>query len=104
MLPEPRTRKRFAAPFFVFILGMTVLLSSSLTPGGSLRERLMPRLSLVSRYAEAGFAAALAGGVFGFSGFGFSALALPTGPGFFFGASTITIWRPSSFGNCSTSP
>jgi hypothetical protein len=23
MLPEPRTRKRFAAPFFVFILGMT---------------------------------------------------------------------------------
>src|SRR4051812_44319804 len=46
MLPLPRTRKRFAAPFFVFILGMTSL-SFRMTPGGSPRERLKPRLSLV---------------------------------------------------------
>src|SRR3954462_15262933 len=67
MLPLPRTLKRLAAPFFVFILGMTSL-SFRMTPGGSLREHLKPRLSLVSRYASAGFGATF------FSGFGLSAL------------------------------
>src|SRR6185436_16694255 len=45
MLPLPRTRKRLAAPRLDFIFGITT--SFSLTPGGSLRERLKPRLSLV---------------------------------------------------------
>src|SRR5258708_38304151 len=47
MLPLPRTRKRLAAPFFVFILCRASSLSSSFAPGGSLRELLKPRLSLV---------------------------------------------------------
>src|SRR2546421_9667591 len=33
MLPLPRTRKRFAAPFFVFILGMSPPSSFHMTPG-----------------------------------------------------------------------
>src|SRR3954465_1181936 len=50
MEPLPRTLNRLAAPRFDFILGMTYgfLLSFSMTPGGLLRRRLMPRLSLVS--------------------------------------------------------
>src|SRR3954470_23339080 len=47
MLPLPRTRKRLAAPRLDFIFGITT--SFSLTPGGSLREHLKPRLSLVAR-------------------------------------------------------
>src|SRR5438445_10757935 len=86
MLPLPRTRKRFAAPRLDFIFGIKT--SFSLTPGGSLRERLKPRLSLVARYAAAGFAA----GAFFDSGFGFAAAFL-SGAAFFFGASTITICR-----------
>src|SRR3954467_1651691 len=53
MLPLPRTLKRFAAPFFVFILGMTAL-SFRMTPGDPAVtplerrcEYLKPRLSLV---------------------------------------------------------
>src|SRR6185436_7217663 len=64
-----------------------------------------PRLSLVSRYARAGFAAtlgALGASVFGASCFGFSGF--PGGTPFFLGASTITICLPSSRGNCSTRP
>src|SRR3954467_11458375 len=52
MLPLPRTLKRFAAPFFVFILGMTgsFFLSFHMTPGGPQCGLLKPRLSLVSRF------------------------------------------------------
>src|SRR5262245_56256916 len=34
MLPLPRTRKRFTAPFLDFILGIAVPFSSRMTPGG----------------------------------------------------------------------
>src|SRR5215216_5832088 len=34
MLPLPRTRKRFAAPLLLFILGMCPPSSSRMTPGG----------------------------------------------------------------------
>src|SRR5262245_33795740 len=55
MLPDPRTRKRFAAPFFVFILGICPpSLSFRMTPGGTLRVRLKPRLSLVVPPSELG--------------------------------------------------
>src|SRR6185295_14614828 len=47
MLPEPRMRKRFAAPRLDFILGMTAfLLSFRMTPGGWQRQLLKPRQSL----------------------------------------------------------
>src|SRR3954471_8014462 len=72
----------------------------SLTPGGPLRGRLKPRLSLVAAYAVAG----LADGAFFGSAFGLAAAVFFSGTAFFFGASTITICRPSSLGNCSTTP
>src|SRR2546421_367296 len=52
MLPLPRTLKRLAAPRLDFIFGIKT--SFSLTPGGPLRERLMPRLSLVARLSCGG--------------------------------------------------
>src|ERR1041385_5959608 len=60
--PLPRTLKRLAAPRLDFILGMTSLpLSFRMTPGGprSAGTLQKPRLSLMARYARAGFAATL---------------------------------------------
>src|SRR3954469_14626269 len=109
MLPLPRTLKRLAAPRLVFILGMTFLLSSRMTAGGPLRERLKPRLSLMSLgYAAAGFAATVFSAFSTFSALGFFSAFSPFsvfsafaglvdfgGGAFFFGASTITICLPS---------
>src|SRR5438477_11134760 len=103
MLPLPRTRKRLAAPRFDFIFGIKT--SFSLTPGGSavapLSRRgvhLKPRLSLVSAYAAAGLAdEAFFGSAFGLAAAG--CFSFFSGGPFFLVASTITIWRPSTFGN-----
>src|SRR5215510_11845380 len=71
MLPLPRTRKRFFAPLLVFILGMTSCLYLLPTAVFSGGETFGPAS--------------------GFFGGAFTAT--------FFGASSITICRPSSRGN-----
>src|SRR5205085_1279662 len=77
-----------------------------MTPGGPAVGRLMPRLSLVwpcrLLQAAAGFAETFFASGFGFAGA--AAFAFGGGIPFFFGAITITICRPSSLGNCSTTP
>ena len=110
MLPLPRTRKRLAAPLFVFILGMYMLLYDMSSgdfrwkclltrchlfrtrlfaqPDQSCWKPLPPDLiqaAAVSLRSSFAFGLAVAGA-------------------FLTGAITITIWRPSIFGICSTTP
>src|SRR5258706_5047688 len=100
MLPLPRTRKRLAAPFLDFILGMRTpsLLSFNCShDAGRLATRVLEATAVTFKacYAAAGLGAANFFSAFG-SAFGFAPSFTST---FFFRAILITICRPSMLGN-----
>ena len=98
--PPGRTLNRLAARLLRLHLGHSIA-PVDMTPGGRLRGRFDASASLLCPLPAA-LCCAFAGA------FGFPACRLPSSPSpspapaFFFGASTITICRPSSRGNCST--
>ena len=107
--------KRLAAPLLVFIFGMiTPVLHGA--GGASSTARPRPRRALQAyshgttcstrRYAATAHCSPSTPQLFGFSACLSSAAFVSPSASctFFFGASTITICRPSSFGNCSTTP